>query len=327
MPVEAGIVPIAAERRPPLPGAGARHGVSLDLPLPPAVLLSLGIGLGATALLPAGAATLAALAAVILLGIPHGALDSEVARPLLRPRFGWAWFAAFAIPYLALSAAVLLAWRAAPEAVLAAFLVASVLHFGLEDAGSGRPMEALARGGLPVAVPVLVRPAAVADFFGMVTLTPMPVVPPWLAAGATAWLLFLPLAVAAMLRSRRWGAVGETALLSLSFAVLPPPTAFALYFVGLHAPRHMAALAADPVRAPRVRNVADAVRRSLPVTGLTLLLGAALWPLFPGPPAERLLAMTLQGLAALTLPHLLLHFVASEDADAARRRTHTPWAR
>ncbi len=49
-----------------------------------------------------------------------------------------------------------------------------------------------------------------------------------------------------------------------------------------------------------------AVLRSLPVTGLTFLLGALLWPLYPGQPPERLLALTLQGLAALTLPHMVL---------------------
>ena len=37
-------------------------------------------------------------AAVILLGVPYGALDGEIARPYLLPRFGRAWFIAFALP-------------------------------------------------------------------------------------------------------------------------------------------------------------------------------------------------------------------------------------
>ena len=267
--------------------------------------------LAATALLPQSLAWLVALTAVILLGVPHGALDGEVARPLLRPRFGWAWFAVFALPYLSLSAAVLLAWRAVPEATLAAFLAASVLHFGAEDAGPGRFLEALARGGLPIALPVLLHPAAVAHIFAVVTLAPMPVVPPWLYVGALAWALLLPAALMVMLLEERRCALAELALLALCFTLLPPLTAFALYFVALHAPRHMAALAAHPRRAPRVRSLRAAVRRSLPVTALTLLLGAALWPLFPGPAPERLLALTLQGLAALTLPHLLLEWLVS----------------
>lgn len=302
---------------------GAGEVVGGDLPLPPVLLLVLAAGLGATALLPTPAATVAALAAVILLGVPHGALDAEVARPLLRPRFGRTWFFVFAVPYLTLSAAVLVAWRVAPEPVLAGFLAVSVLHFGREDAGPGRPLETLARGGLPVAMPVLLQPGATAAFFGTVMLAPTDVPPAWLTAGALTWAVLAAIVLPAMLAAGRWGAVAEMLLLGGAFAVLPPLTAFALYFVGLHAPRHMADLATDPGRAPRVRNGGEAVHRSLPVTALTLLLGGALWPLFPGPPADRLLALTLQELAALTLPHLLLHLVASGSAGGAHQRFAT----
>ena len=286
-------------------------------PFPLVAMAAIAALLVATVLLPQPLAWVAALAAVILLGVPHGALDGEVARPLLRPRFGRAWFLVFSLPYLSLSAAVLLAWRAAPEATLAAFLAASALHFGAEDAGPGRLLEALARGGLPIALPVLLHPTAVARIFEVVTLAPMPVIPPWLHAGALAWALLLPAACVVMLLEQRRRALTELAVLAFCFALLPPLTAFALYFVALHAPRHMAALASHPLRAPRVRSFGEAARHSLPVTFLTLLLGAALWPLFPGPPAERLLALTLQGLAALTLPHLLLEWIALRtDASA-----------
>ena len=296
----------------PLP-AGAETAGTWPLPLP--AMAGIAALLAATALLPQPLAWSAALVAVVLLGVPHGALDGEVARPMLRPRFGRAWFAVFALPYLSLSAAVLLAWRAAPEATLAAFLAVSVLHFGAEDAGPGRPLETLARGGLPVALPVLLHSDAVAAIFGVVTLAPMPVVPPWLRAGALAWAAVLPFACAAMLAAGRWRVAVEVATLGLLFAALPPLAAFALYFIALHAPRHMAALAAHPRRAPRVRSMGEAVRRSLPVTALTLLIGAALWPLFPGTAPERLLALTLQGLAALTLPHLLLDWLISRSDD------------
>lgn len=72
----------------------------------------------------------------------------------------------------------------------------------------------------------------------------------------------------------------------------------------------MAALAADHGRGPRVGSMRAAVVRSLPVTGLTFLLGAMLWPCYAEQPADRLLMLTLQGLAALTLPHLLLGHVS-----------------
>ncbi len=39
---------------------------------------------------------------------------------------------------------------------------------------------------------------------------------------------------------------------------------------------------------------------------MALALGAALWPFYSFPSPERLLALTLQGLAAFALPHMLL---------------------
>ncbi len=53
-----------------------------------------------------------------MLGVPHGGLDGEIARSLLRSRLGvrlggwfrWAWFPIFSPPYLALAVAVAVAW-------------------------------------------------------------------------------------------------------------------------------------------------------------------------------------------------------------------------
>lgn len=272
-----------------------------------------------SASLPREASWLVALTGVIVLGIPHGALDGAVAAPLLRPRFGRAWFGVFAIPYLGLSALVLLAWQILPFATLAGFLAMSVLHFGEEDAGPGRPIEALVRGGLPVALPALLRPEETAQIFSVVTRMPMPQLPTWWSAAAWLWLAL----TMAWLLARRAPPVvlGELIVLAATFLILPPLTAFTLYFVGLHAPRHMQALVRDPIRAPGVDTMERAVRASLPIFALTLLLGAGLWPLYASGSSDasaNLLTVTLQMLSALTVPHLLL------DHIAARHRGRSP---
>lgn len=246
----------------------------------------------------------AVLATVILLGVPHGALDGEIARPLLRPRFGWAWFPVFAVPYLGLVAGVLALWRIAPVATLAGFLAASVWHFGSEDTGPRR-LEAVVRGGLPVALPVLLHPGATAALLGTVAMSPMPWPPAWLWLAAGLWCVAASWWVAQAIWLNRGSALLEPGLLALAFVALPPLTAFAIYFVCFHAPRHMAGLATDP-RAPRVASMPQAITRAVPITALTIAIGAALWPWFPGDPPERLLTLTLEGLAALTLPHMLL---------------------
>ncbi len=294
-------------------GQGRPRGsfVGLPLLLAPALVL-----LSAQSWLDEALWTLVVLAIVILLGVPHGALDGEIARPLLRPRFGAFWFLVFAVPYLGLTAGVLLAWRVEPIGMLAAFLAASVWHFGVEDAGE-RSLAAAARGGLAVAVPVLLHPAATARFLAAVTLTSMPHLPLWLTTAAGAWCI---VALAWMVQAcvqHDWDGLGDAGLVAALFTVLPPLPAFAAYFVCLHAPRHMRALVRSGL-APRVRTMGDAAWRSLPVTALTLLIGLVLWRWFPGAPPGRLLALTIQGLAALTLPHMLLGALPSWQARPPR---------
>jgi len=69
-----------------------------------------------------------------------------------------------------------------------------------------------------------------------------------------------------------------------------------------------------------VHDAGCAILLALPITGLTLLIGAALWPFYTGARPQRLLCLTLQGLAAPTLPHLLL------DVWLTRRWTLSPAA-
>lgn len=293
------------------PGTAPLHRVGLLVAL----------GLVASAGLPRAASWLAALTAIIVLGVPHGALDGAVAAPLLRPRYGRAWFGVFAVPYLGLAALILLAWQVVPLATLAAFLAVSVLHFGAEDAGPGRPIEALVRGGLPIALPALLRPEETAGIFGIVARVPMPALPAWWSAAAWLWLAL----AAAWLPTRRphRPVLAEMAGLAAAFWLLPPLTAFALYFVGLHAPRHMRDLVRDPLRAPGVDTMRRAVYAALPVFALTLLLGAGLWPLYAAGASgavANLLTLTLQMLSALTVPHILLDHLAGRHGrpDAPR---------
>ena len=279
--------------------------------------------IAATALLPADTATVAALLAIIVFGVPHGALDGEIGRDRLRPSVGRWWLPVFAIPYLALAACVLVAWRLAPGATLAIFLAASVRHFGEETAVPGDRLGVLFAGGVAIAVPSLVHPAATAAILGTVSGLPGPALARGLFAAAAVWLVVVAAGVLAAPRDAR-PALGEPLALAALFVALPPLTAFAIYFVVIHAPAHVARLVRSRTRALRVVDWQSAARLAAPWTALTLVLGAALWPLYGGPVPARLLALTLQGLAALTLPHMLLEAgVARYDRDAWRTSSCT----
>ncbi|WP_245504257.1 Brp/Blh family beta-carotene 15,15'-dioxygenase [Lichenihabitans psoromatis] len=277
--------------------------------------------LALSALLPADSRLLCALLAIIVLGVPHGALDGEVARDVVRPRFGRTWFLVFSLPYLTLSALVLLAWHAAPLWTLAGFLAASVWHFGSEDAAAGSLIDKLVRGGLPIAVPTLVHPAATALVFATVAGQRFDGPPLWLEVGAIAWA-----ALAAFWALRivicRHGDWMPVVALVLVFVVLPPITAFAIYFVCVHAPAHTAELIGSTVRGRRVQSQRSALLLALPICGLTLLLGVMLWPFYVGMVPDRLLALTLQGLAALTLPHMMLDLWLSRHEAAQTQTGH-----
>lgn len=255
----------------------------------------------ASALLPWPLRWSVVTAVVVVFGVPHGALDVEIGRTWLRARYPRAWFLLFATPYLLLVGLVLLAWRWAPISTLAAFLLASGWHFGSEDVrGGGIP--ALAWGGLPIAAPVLLQPNPTATVLSAIAGFPLEGIPPWLWAGSIAWLLASALILARAPRRD----LARFAFLCGNFAILPPLTAFALYFVAVHAPAHTQALIEHKTRAPRVCDLVSAYRLAAPTTALTIAIGAALWPFYTDQPPVRVVTITLQLLAGLTLPHMLL---------------------
>ncbi len=261
------------------------------------------------------------VAIVILLGVPHGALDGEICRTLLRPRFGRMWFPMFAGPYLLLFGLVLICWQVAPCATLLAFLLASAWHFGSEDAAPcGGGLEILVRGGLPIVLPLLVHPAATLALLGTMARVTL-VLAGWERAVGQGWLVLATLWIAAAVAGGHWRRLGEPLLLAMPFVALPPLPAFVIYFVCVHAPAHTGRLIEDAVRAPRIHDSRSAVLLALPITALTLLIGAMLWPMFPGTVSSRLVSLTFQMLAALTLPHMLLDLLLDRrDRAAARGR-------
>lgn len=249
---------------------------------------------------------LVALLTIIAFGLPHGALDGEMAREMLGPRFGRVWFPVFALPYLMVILLMLVAWRLYPLSTLSFFLALSLWHFGNETQMESKSLPAiLVLGGAPLILPSIFRPEETAALLGaMAPPAHMTAPPSWLiwlfpfwCATASAWL------GACRATERLQKLLQLVGFLAL-FSVLPPLDAFMCYFVFQHAPAHVAALIDDP-RWPRLVSEGSALRHALPLTIATLILGAALFPLHTGTVSERLLTITFQLLAALTLPHMI----------------------
>lgn len=251
---------------------------------------------------------------VVLTGLPHGALDPWIARRagLWRSATGCA---AFHLAYLALALAVILVWQAAPVASLALFLALSAWHFaGDWQADLAGWRRALAGSSL-LTLPAMAFPQEVAEAFvvlagapGAQLATALQLIAPWLALGLLAGVLSAP-------RCSLATRIELAALAALS-QLLPPLVYFIVYFCALHSLRHLRSAAQMALPAQRARMAAVALSYS----ALTVLLVALAWPFLDsvgGQVAgwqERLQRWVFIGLAALTVPHMLVLMRAERAA-------------
>lgn len=264
---------------------------------------------------------LAAIAAVLLIGVPHGGLDGAVAR-----RIGWpeglrAWLG-FHLGYIALAALVVWLWLQWPVSGLAIFLFISALHFGRSDIAfvqieSGHRsypqwLALIAHGGLvSIAIPSL-QPAAVKPLFAvlagdvgaaMLIETIGALLSPWLL------LVLLYCASAAMYPIWRKPLINLMILLILVF-LLPPLTSFALYFCLWHSRTHIAHIwHGIKDENERRQSLIETIVYSLIAWTAALVFFTLFQDSLPAAPIQ----LTFIGLAALTVPHMLLVDIADKS--------------
>jgi beta-carotene 15,15'-dioxygenase len=236
---------------------------------------------------------------VVLVGLPHGALDPLVAwkQKLWQTP---AQLARFLAIYLGLSGLTLALWLTLPGIALPAFLAYSAWHFSADWNDSLAKPLAVCPGLLVISGPALFHHDTTTDLFSLLA--------PATAAGRLAdvlvWVAVIALAgtVAACLtriRSARATSI-ELALLIGCVALLPPLLSFLVYFCGQHSPRHLLHALEDipPRWAWRIGGL---------FTALSVLGGLAAIPLMP---AASLTTQSIQilfiGLSILTVPHMLL---------------------
>lgn len=266
---------------------------------------------------PAAPALLVVLAlAVAVTGLPHGALDPWLARQSGLWRTGRG-LVVFHLAYVALAALVLVAWRWAPGTSLALFLAISAWHFAGDWRGHLPGWARALAGAALLALPAWRWPGEVRAVFvmlsgaeGAAVAGALATMAPWLAVG---------MAVAAAFALRRSLATAvELAAIATLALLLPPLAYFIVYFCALHSLRHLrhAALGADAGARRRMAAVA------LAYTLLTLALAALAWPWLAGAgeglpaPGTPLAQLVFIGLAALTLPHMLVVMHAERRSGA-----------
>jgi Brp/Blh family beta-carotene 15,15'-monooxygenase len=266
-------------------------------------------------------ASVVALLFVVLIGLPHGAFDGAIANHLGAGR-SFATTAKFIASYCAAAALVIAIWIMFPAVTLALFLIISMIHFGRGDASAkSGPVfmtQVLLHGGLPIFGIIYFQQSSVIPLFDALTngasdlaiLISKIMVP---VLGLMAGLYGLMAFRDASLRAR----FAEFILLAVVIAILPPLVSFALYFCIIHTGRHMRRI--WHVLASTI-SPKGLYRQAAGFTLASWLVGGAafLW-LENGDLDAALLQVVFIGLAALTVPHMILvdGFFAKEQRHQA----------
>ena len=251
---------------------------------------------------------LLALLGVVFIGLPHGAMDGALA-----VHFGWMGrptrAVAFLLAYVGMAGLVVLSWAIAPVLSFIVFLAISTFHFGRGDATSsvvGRgAVESIARGSVVIGGISQFHRTEANDIFLTIA-----------GADTTGVWLFLDVLVVfgvacivetlLFKQQQERTAFGlEIGALSFLFIAVPPLVGFAVYFCFVHSFRHFSSM----------RIVLQSTVSSLRITQTTVVFSLLTWAFGLVVLVQQsasigvepaLLRVVFIGLAALTVPHMLL---------------------
>ena len=262
-----------------------------------------------TALIDLGTWNLIGLAGIVLIGLPHGALDGAVAMHLgIVQRFSD--LARFMIVYIALAALVVVTWTVAPSISLILFLIISLLHFGAGDVKNGQGSlgfaEALAHGGLAIVGISQFHRSEVNEIFAYLTNQDTATV--WLAIDILTVGVIVAIITCIVQASKnpKWATtVLELLLLGLFTQLLhhclaSPSTSVVFTLPDIS--ERFTQISRETVASGSIKN------QAILFTVISwIAAGVAFWMFADfADPGPTILRITFIGLAALTVPHMIL---------------------
>jgi Brp/Blh family beta-carotene 15,15'-monooxygenase len=254
-----------------------------------------------------------AAVAIVLAGIPHGTLDVEIAASHFGQK-GIAGRAMIIASYLGCAAAMVLLWVLIPELALISFLIISIVHFSRDWHGGVDPFLAMMVGWALVALPALASPDDVATIFAALTGNQNGAIIAALlgVASVPAALGSLVFAYWAFSHNDKQSALEVIACIAAAL-LLPPLMAFAVFFCGLHSPRHMA----DALRETGTLSFMKKAAIIAAVSALSLGLGVLMF-LYQGDiPADMgVIRSAFVLISTLTVPHFILEHILSDKQHA-----------
>ena len=175
---------------------------------------------------------------VVVLGIPHGALDTVLSQHLYKIKTFQHWMI-FIFIYLSLSFLVVLTWWLAPTFFLAAFLLVSAYHFSTDPYENVSWLFRVSYGASILVFPVLFYTQEMQTLFGFVSgANAAQVVTHFLKMCAIPFLVFVFGLGLMHLKKNFYSSLELFFVISIALFT-PPLVAFSAFFCGMHSPRHM----------------------------------------------------------------------------------------
>ncbi|MEG3164792.1 Brp/Blh family beta-carotene 15,15'-dioxygenase [Sphingomonas sp. PB2P19] len=276
-----------------------------------AAALGLAMALGVPLDTPQGTT----LASMVFIGggLPHGAYDIALLRRAVALDRTALILAVMGYAGVALLMVVL--WMTVPLVALMLFLTVAAVHFGGDWPMLDEPLLRCAAGAAVIAAATIGHPADVAALFVTMSDPRAAIIAQIITAAAPVALLVTTIGVVVAWQggSGRWAGAMTSCLALLM--LLPPAWGFALFFVFLHSPRHLADTRMALSDMPLTRWFATGAFLSL----LTVVGWLALRRVAPQDLDLPVVAQAFQMLASVAVPHLLLSRQLERRLDRAER--------
>ncbi|MEN8771609.1 MAG: Brp/Blh family beta-carotene 15,15'-dioxygenase [Glaciecola sp.] len=241
---------------------------------------------------------------VLILGVPHGALDYDIAKQAFETKHIF-WLILFFISYIVVASMSTYLWYLFPTVCLVLFLLISIFHFASDWRNSLQFSTSIALAALVICGPAVFYANSILHIFeGLMigTESAKNIAQIMLIIAVSASVVLLVNVLQGYFTTVRFWIRYELLGLALSSLLMPPLVHFVLYFCLLHALKHMYDFAdCQQVSLKKVFVI------SAPVVSLTAILSLMIPYFFPNTNFEssiyRIIFISLFG---LTMAHMLV---------------------
>lgn len=239
---------------------------------------------------------------ILILGVPHGALDTVFAQNIYHVRGAKSWIL-FTAAYLTPAVLVIALWQVSPLLFIASFLIISVVHFS-GDPSQGTPVVTrLLYGGAVVILPTFFHRVELSELFALlVGGDATDLLLSWIEFLRWPWLLGLGL-LALHRMNKDWLSGCEIAAVAILTTLAPPLVAFTIFFCFMHSARHILRTMA----AFKKHGASGVLSAALAPMLIILVFTGVIWTTLDSIPIDaRIVQIVFVGLAALTVPHMAI---------------------